>query len=954
MTHARTDVLRRTTLLILAILSFVFLLPPRAESEITNNSLCWPRAWPWQDSDLQVDPSLTTGTLDNGLRYIVKENGEPRGRVAVHLLIGAGSLHEDEDQRGLAHYLEHMMFKGSRNYPPGTLVNYFQSIGMDFGNDANAHTAFDRTVYNIFLPSGKEEELRRGLLVLADYARHATLGEQQVNEERGVILAEKRARDSASYRTQVAAMEFAFRGTRLAERMVIGSEEVLRRADGKALRAFYDRWYRPENMTLVVVGDVDRHQAVRVIGDQFGPLTASGPAPVCAPFGSLQHRGIEIFHHYEPELGKTNVSIETFWPRQPQRDSTDFAAAELTRIVGDLIVGYRLERLQEEADAPFTQALYRSGDLVERIGYGTISAQTDQARWRSTVAQLDRTLRQALLYGFSEEELQRARDEVLAELDARVATANSEDSRRLASMLVDHLASYRVYQSPQQERQLYGGILDRLTLARVNEAFRQLWGHDSRLVSVTGDARLEGESREQIREAYTALQEDAPEEFRHQREKTFPYLPLAAPSSTARQEKQLAAIDSEQVVFANSLVLNLKRTPFREKSFNIIAAFGEGEQSEPLPGMAMIGEDMVNLSGTGAMTQAEVERLLAGSSVNLRFRIGEAAFTWVGGALEKDAALLLQLLHTVLYDPGWRKSRFDLAMKNAEQLYQKKERDIEGAMPLHVTPFLAGGNVHFGLVPWQEVARLTYDGVAAWLAASMPPRDLELTVVGDFQRDDMVRLVERYFAGVSLQAPQPVFGKQITFPAGGKLEVAVDTSIDKALLVLAWPTDDAWDIARTRRLLVLATIFDDRLRKVVREKLGAAYSPSASSFTSRVYPGYGYLYAQILVSPGDEEVIAKEIRNIAEDLRRNGIGEEELQRGKKPTLTSIGDTIRTNGYWLSSVLHLSSRHPVQLEWPTTIVDDFAAISKEDINRLAAEYLDNRRVAEGRAFPRQHK
>ena len=333
MTHARTDVLRRTTLLILAILSFVFLLPPRAESEITNNSLCWPRAWPWQDSDLQVDPSLTTGTLDNGLRYIVKENGEPRGRVAVHLLIGAGSLHEDEDQRGLAHYLEHMMFKGSRNYPPGTLVNYFQSIGMDFGNDANAHTAFDRTVYNIFLPSGKEEELRRGLLVLADYARHATLGEQQVNEERGVILAEKRARDSASYRTQVAAMEFAFRGTRLAERMVIGSEEVLRRADGKALRAFYDRWYRPENMTLVVVGDVDRHQAVRVIGDQFGPLTASGPAPVCAPFGSLQHRGIEIFHHYEPELGKTNVSIETFWPRQPQRDSTDFAAAELTRIV---------------------------------------------------------------------------------------------------------------------------------------------------------------------------------------------------------------------------------------------------------------------------------------------------------------------------------------------------------------------------------------------------------------------------------------------------------------------------------------------------------------------------------------------------------------------------------------------------------------------------------------------
>lgn len=944
--------LYRSTFRIWLIVVFLLFLPGFLRADITGGTVCWPKEWPWERSDLAVDPSLATGVLANGLRYVIKENSEPRGRVAVYLLIGAGSLHEEEEERGLAHYLEHMMFKGSKHYPPGTLINYFQSIGMDFGNDANAFTSFDRTVYNLFLPNGSEEELRRGLTVLTDFAGHALLGESQVEEERGVILAEKRARDSASYRTQVAAMEFAFRGTRLAERMVIGKEEVIAKADSQALRSIYHRWYRPENMTLVLVGDVDKGLAGKIVGEMLSPLTATGDAPQCRPFGGLAGGGTEIFHHYEPELGKTNVSIETFRVRAPEVASLASETWELKRIVGNMILNYRLQRLEEGDEVPFTQIRYSSGDLVERISYGTISAQTGKDKWRDTLAVIEASLRQALMYGFNEDELARAKSEVLAELDARVQTVKSEDSRKLALSIIDHLAGFRVYQSPEQERELFGTMTKALTLAEVTQVFREVWDNDRRLISVTGDAQPENEDGLGILATYQALQQRKIGASAVQDSKVFPYLTPAPATVKAPRPERFQEIAVERLVFDNGLVVNLKHTDFQKNSFQLVAAFGSGEQGEPNPGMAMLGEDAVNLSGTGTLTQAEVEQLIAGSSVSLRFRIGETAFNWVGGALNKDAELLFQLLHAALFDPGLRENRFAMAMQNAELLYRKKERDIEGAMALHISPFLAGGNSHFGLVPWNQVKRATFAGVQQWLHEALAPRELEISVVGEFDRDTIVKLITTYFSGVALAPPRGIAGPAIRFPAGQTLAVEVDTSLEKALLTVAWPTDDAWDIGRTRRLLVLAAIFEDRVRRVVREIMGAAYSPSLVSFSSRTYPGYGYLLAQILAQPGEEKRILEEIKKISSDIHINGISDEELQRGKKPIMTSIKDTIRSNGYWLSSVMTLSSRHPQQLVWPTTIVSDFSAITREEIAELAKRYLDNRQAAVAMALPKK--
>lgn len=928
----------------------VSLAPACYAEKLSGDKVCLPSTWPSAVSDLTVDPELQQGELANGFRYVLKQNREPKNRVAVFLYVKAGSLNEADHQRGLAHFLEHMMFKGTENFPAGSLVEYFQSIGMNFGNDANAHTTFDQTVYNLILPNGSEKELNTGFSVMADYARRAKLHEDQINLERGVILAEKRARDSAAYRTQVASMEFAFHGTRLAERMVIGVEGVLQQADQTSLKAFYDSWYRPENMILIVVGDMDPKIGEGLVGKYFSQLSPVGPMPECPEFGVLAHRGMETFYHFEPELGKTNVSIESFWDLPLQNDSLQLETKEVIRLMGTMIMGYRLQRLQEEKNSPFTRASYSSGDIIEHIGHGTISAQTDSGKWQESMNVIDRTLRQAIEYGFTDQEVGRAKKEILADLDARVLTAKSEDSRKIAQQILRHLGSNRVYQSAEQEKTLYGPIVEQISADQINQEFRAVWNHDSRLVSVTGDAQLGDDGPRIIADHYRrSVQEQVAGPIRGKND-AFPYLPLSSLLDSDPERKYYKDIDVERLVFANGLIVNLKKTDYQKNSVQVMANFGAGEQSEPAPGMAMLAEDIINVSGSTQLPQSSIEALVAGSSVELRFHIGEAAFSWMGSSLFKDFELLVQMLQTLLYDQGFRENQFANVMKKIEMMYQKMSRDVDSAMVLDVRPFLANGNPHFGLPPWKDIAKIDYPVLEKWVRSFSLPKDLELSVVGDFNVVEVTKILNKYFGEVTLQNPIIPEAPVVNFPEGGTLKVDVNTSMDKSLVVVAWPTEDFWDIQRTRRLHMLASVLEDRVRKVIRENLGAAYSPSVSNYNSRVYRGYGFLIAQVIVKPGGEEAIIKEILHIADQLKEKGVSTDELLRAQRPMVTSITDNIRTNQYWISSVLALSSRYPQQLEWPQTILSDFSSIDEKDLTKLARQYLDNSRAAVARAVP----
>lgn len=937
--------------LIRTLFLFCFVLLSQLASDVSGSSLGTAGEnneadWPYQLSDLQPDPSLVRGVLDNGFRYIIKENHEPHNRVAAYLAVLSGSLEETDEQQGLAHFLEHMMFNGSNNFPPGTLVDYFQSIGMDFGSDINAFTSFERTVYYIVLPYNSNDDLVAACTVLADYAQGALLLEEEIDKERGVILSEKRLRDSASYRNYVAHSEFAFQGTRYPLRFPIGVESVLKTADRRLLKEYYDSWYRPDNMILVLVGDLDPEGARQTVITSFGDLKQHPEPPEKPDYGSLERTGFNVFYRYEPELGKTDVSIETFWdvtPKTPLRvDKKD----RLVENIGVRIVNDRLQRQGEQELQPYATARYSSGEIFRRIGHGSIRGVTDGAAWEKTLESLYSTIETIRLHGVSKKEVERAKNEIMAELTRNVQTESSANSRVIARDLINHLVDGDVYMSPRQKQKLYSSMLGKISVEDVSRKLQEIWNNSYRLVSVTGDVDLGETAGKDVEQRYKTITKTVTVKQTEEKIGVFPYLEPLAGTKNGYEKRGFPDLEVTRYTFDNGLVLNLKKTDFEENKIRISAHFGQGKQEEEKAGMAFLANNVINSSGTNTLSRSELNALLAGSSVHLSFQRGELSSSWSGSALSEEADLLVQVLQTMLLDAGFEEVAFDKVMLGLELMYKRFESEIRGAIALEVHPFLAGNNPHYGLPSWETLRGISYQEAKLWAENLLAISDLEISVVGDFDEADLVTIFNRYLGGLTLERPPArILHERIIFPEGERIEVDVPSKVEKSTLLLTWPTDDFWDIDQNRRLHLLAAVLEERVRKKIREELGASYGPRASSYGSRIHDGYGFIQVEVDVEPQKEEYIAGEIKNIVRNLSEDGVTDEELDRAKKPFLNSIRENIKTNQYWLHTVLSLSLSHPEQLVWPTTIISDVNSVTVKEVNQLAKKYLQNMRIAE---------
>ncbi|MEE4355348.1 MAG: insulinase family protein [Desulfococcaceae bacterium] len=921
-----------------------------AGKKISSGNTAAPQ-WPHEKSELAPDPALIFGKLDNGLRYVLMPNSTPKDRVSMHLHVQAGSVHEREDQQGLAHFLEHMLFNGSEHFRPGELVKYFQSIGMDFGPDANASTGFFRTVYDILLPKGDAQSIKDGLLVLHDYADSALLLESETDRERRVILSEMRARDSADFRTFVKTIAYELPGTLISQRIPIGKEEIIKKAGRKDLKDFYDTWYRPERIVLLMVGDFQEETAHGLIREQFSSLSPRAPPAAEPDPGSFEHRGVSSFYHHEPEKGNTEITIQVIERIEPEHDSPALQKKYLLRNAADRIVQNRLERLTRKADSPFTDASVSSGIYLQYYEYGFISADCSPEKWESCLRILEQTLRKALTYGFTEAEAERVKKDLLAETERAVKNAGTRESKSLARNIMSHLDADRVFRSPAQEKALYAPFIESLTAEEISRGFRETWHPDHRMILLTGNAELkslEMAAEEMILSVYeesAATAVSAPEK---QEKTVFPYLPDPAGKGKIVSRKEIADLGIIQIDFENGFRLNLKPTDFSDNEVLARLTFGPGQSAEPADksGLGVLSQMLVNESGTGTLNPDALEQALAGKNTRVRFRIAENYFALESRSVPGESELLFQLLYAYLKDPGFREDAYALSMERFAQQYEELSKTIDGAMPLSGSRFLAGGDSRFGLPSYAEFRKLRLEDVKEWVGSALEVLPRELSLAGDFDPDTVIPLTARYFGSL----PQTIRENNTerkdlpVFPAGKSLEIPVESSIPKGMVRIAWPTDDIWNISRTRRISILSRVYSDRLREVIREKLGATYSPYAYNDPGRAYAGYGVFHSVIIVNPADAEKVVREIREIVSRMLAEGISEAELSRAVEPTLTGIKDMRRENNYWLNTVLTDSVRHPEQIEWSRSIADDYASIRVEDVMEVAKQYLDNEKAA----------
>ncbi|MBM9603071.1 M16 family metallopeptidase [Desulfopila inferna] len=912
---------------------------------------CFSRLWPHEKSDLAPDPAVHHGKLDNGFRYILMNNDTPRDRVAIHFFIGAGSIHEDDDEKGYAHFLEHMLFNGTKHFSPGELVEYFQSLGMAFGADTNASTGYDRTIYTIVLPKGEKVELEKGFLVISDYAREALLLEPEVEDERGIILAEKLARDSVSYRMNVASRKNALQGTLLAEREPIGEVETIKAATGEALRSFYDKWYRPENMTLVVVGDIDKKEVEELITDRFTSIEEEGAPPKCPDFGELEKRGLYSFYYFEPDAGNVQMSIESYWDKEKESDSYEYQIQSLKEYISTMIVQRRLEKIAESETGLFSRPRAYSGNLLDRVGYSGLSAVTSRERWQESLRTLENVLRQALVYGITEGELATAKRELVSYFDSQAQKVQGRKSRTIAQQITWNLNNNRVFQSPEQEREIYVPAIEAFNVTDINSAFRGLMDRREKRIEVMGDVLIESENPEQyILGIYKDAEAHEVAQYVEPQAEVFPYAALEMEPVEPWQKRIYSEIDAESYLYENGVVLNLKKTDFKENEFEMRLEFGPGQQDEPQPGLAMVAKSVIARSGSGKLTESAIENALAGSSIEYNFDIETTQFVFSAKSLSEEAELLMGTLHTLFKDPGLREEAYRNTMVLYRQAYDSMAKDIRGAEELRIRPFFAGGNTLFGMPSWEEVSKVELPQIEKWIMPIFDKSTPRISVVGDFDKEEILNLVNRYFGTLPKGKHYRPAEEKIDFPEGENLEIKVPSQLDNSLVVFGWETVGFEDVSVVRRLGMLSSIFEDRIRLAIREKLGVAYSPAVYNYSSRYFTDYGVMYARLVVDEANIEAVKKAVLEISNELQQNGVQEEELVRARNPLMTMLRDRIRTNGYWLDTVLSQSFFYPEQLQWPTTIIEDNASITVEEMTAYAEKYLKPERFAIAVARP----
>jgi zinc protease len=911
--------------------------------------------FPQEGSDLKPDPAVHFGTLPNGVRYVVRQNQEPKGRASLRLLVLAGSLDETDEQRGLAHFLEHMAFNGSTHYPPGTLVEFFQRIGMAFGVDTNANTSFDRTVYRLDLAHADDAAVAEALRVFGDYAGGLLLNEEDINKERGVVLAETRASDSVGFRTFMARWEAMLGTTLLPRRIPIGSADVIANAHRERFVDYWNTWYRPEKMVVTIVGDFpDPGKVEKMIADAFANLKSRAPVRREPSLGGVaKFEGPRAIFHAEPEAPATNISLAIITPYAHEPDTAARRIKRLPRSLALAMLNRRFFILTKKENAPINFGRAFISEQFDFMREANVELSCKADRWSDALALGEQELRRALEYGFTQGELTEAAANLANQLDQGAKTASTRHSNRLADEIVQRLAVGEVFTNPGDDLALLKPALAKITAADCQSALRDAFTANGRFVMVSGDAKIAGDAPAVIAAAYDKAHAVAVSPPNDEKATEWGYTDFGAPGEIVKRE-HIADLDVELVTFKNGVRLNLKKTDFEAGRMILSARIGNGAITQPVDqrGLQRLATQTFIAGGLGKHSADDLRRLFAGKNVGWRFASGPDAFRFDGATTRDDLGLELQILAAEVTDPGYRPEALRTERKELEQVYQTFKHTAAGPLQSEIANLLADGDPRFGLPPQEVMMARNLEEVKAWLTPQLAHGALELALVGDFDVEAAIAAAAKTIGALGPRDAKPDLPelKKVHFPKQPFTKsYLIDSEIPKALVLIYWPAEDGLDVRRNRRLNLVEAILNDRLRKKVREEIGASYSPSAENLASDTFPGYGYIVARVEVEPAMAKQISDLVAKIADEIARDGVTDDELNRARLPLLTFFKESLRNNGYWLS-VLAPAQEKPEKLDWARTRTADTEAITVPELIALARKYLAQERASRATILP----
>ncbi len=906
------------------------------------------RTWEHETSDIRANSRIRFGSLSNGLRFAWLDNAEPDQRCYMRLRVGVGSLHEEEHEQGLAHFLEHMLFNGTRHFPPGTMIEWFQKQGMDFGADSNAVTSFESTIYMLNLPTSDEQTVSEGLKVFRDFADGALLQPKEIQDEKGVVDAEERERDSAGLRTLVQTLNILYDGTRLPKRIPIGKKEVRDAFNVETVKAFYEKWYRPDNMTLIIVGDLEQLNPEALVAKYFDDFQRpNAPLPKSPPLGepNFQQRFFAI-HEEEITTAQLSLDVLRLWQEEPDDKATRIKYLPLS--FARRMLNLRYSELAKKEDAAFISAGVGSSAAFRAVEGEGMFVSADPAKWKEALASAEKELRRAIEHGFRSSEFEEVKASYLRSLDEAVEREKTRSSSSFANELLDAASARVVASDAATNREIMRGAVEGLTIEQCHQMFRKHWNDGVTTLSLVGSVDLGGQAPRILQQALDESRKapvEAPEDVQVA---AFAYASKAQRKGEIGQRRHVEDLDVHLVQFANGVRVNIKKTDFKEKQILIQGRLGEGlltlapEQSA----LALVASQAFTGMGLEAHSADELRRLNAGKRVAVTFGVGQDHFVLGGGTTSEDLLLQCELMAAYLTHPGWRQEGMRQFKAILPRIFQGLKHQHAGPLQTDFLRELYSGDPRFGIRPESEYQALTPDDVRKWLDPHLKEAPLEVTFVGDLDVEATVQAAARTLGQLPKRREVRDYTerRRVDGPKSGiQRDYQIETSIPKTLVYLSFPTTDGLTAETRRSLSFLSRVVNDRLRVEIREKLGAAYSPSAVSDSSRTFPGVGSMGMQSMADPEKAQELKQAFLAVAEALSKDGVTEEETERLRQPLLAQLRDQRRQNSFWLS-VLGQSQSRPATLDDNRSLVGFYETIQAAQLSELAKKYLKPERVS----------
>lgn len=897
-------------------------------------------------AEIPTDPNVKVGTLSNGLTYYIRNNGKPEDKVELRLAVNAGSIMETERQLGLAHFMEHMNFNGTKNFQKNDLVDYLQSIGVKFGADLNAYTSFDETVYILPIPSDDPEKLEKGFQIIEDWAHNTTLSEEAIDGERGVVLEELRLRLGAQERMQRETLPKIMYGSRYADRLPIGTKENLENFSYEDVRSYYKTWYRPELMAVVAVGDLDVETMEQKIKDHFGkiPATKNGKERESYQLPNHEETLIAIASDPEAAFSRVNIMYKDRKNAQPSVTIDDYRKG-LVRNLFSQLINNRLGELRNSAKPPFVFGFSFYGGTFARTknAYQSIaqtSAEGQLDGLRALLTENERVKR----YGFQQGELDRAKKSIIARLEKSYNDRDKVESGRIVNQYVSNYLDKQPIPGIEWQFETTKRLLDGIEIEEVSKLINAFIHDDNRVITLTGP---EKEGLTQVTEAQVlALIKEVessdikPYVDEAVRESLIEKLPPAGSIVSTTKNEQLG---TTTMTLSNGATITIKKTDFKndEVLFQAFSHGGTSLYSDEDFIATTFANGGITQAGIGGLSLTDMSKFMSGKIANVSPFISNAAENFRGSAAPKDLEILFQMVHLYFTDVN----------KNEEayQSYVTKQKSFLGNLMASPNFYFQDklsternqGNSRFAGFPSSEkYDKADYDlAYKKFKERYADAGDFHFYFVGNVDEAKVAAFAKAYIASLpGLNSNEKYIPTKFREKDAYQKFVVNRGADPKSSVSILWREETTFDRKKALAANALGEVLTIKLVEKLREEEGGVYGVGARGSLSKItFTDFDFSISFPCGPENVDKLVAASLAEV-EKIKKEGVTPEDLAKVKETYLVARKEQLKTNRFWISNLVSLDQedRDPSHILGYEKAVNDLTA---KDIQEIAQKYLD---------------